>query len=45
VLENLSATNVNLTPEEFEAINKVVAEHGVRGDRYFGANIPSQTWG
>jgi len=33
-LENLAAANVTLTTAEFEAVNKAIAEHGVKGHRY-----------
>jgi len=44
-LENLEAAHITLTTEEFEAVSKVVAEHGVDGHRYFGKNHPAGLWG
>jgi len=44
VLENLAATHINLTPGEFEAINKIIEELGVKGVRYY-ENVDTHNWG
>jgi len=44
-LENLAAANVTLTTEEFEAVSNVIAEHGVKGGRYFDEQVDAHLWG
>ncbi|KAF8832134.1 aldo/keto reductase [Lentinula edodes] len=46
-LENLEAGDVELTSEEIKAVEKVVADHPVAGERYFGgaANEHMHLWG
>lgn len=43
--ENLSAIDVSLTPDEIAAVVKVLEEHPVVGDRYFGEGSAGVMWG
>jgi len=44
-LENLAAAQITLTPDEFEAVNKIIAAHEVQGDRFYGENVDALAWG
>jgi diketogulonate reductase-like aldo/keto reductase len=45
VLENLEAANISLTREEVEAINKLLTDSQISGDRYFGEGVKDYVWG
>jgi len=45
VLENLASLDVTLNQGELNEISAILKEHQVRGDRYFGSNVNSHTWG
>ena len=44
-LENLGAIDVTLTEEEITAVAKILDEHPVIGDRYFGEGSTGILWG
>jgi len=45
VLENMAAGQITLTKKEIAAINKVLADNVVSGDRYFGDAVDAHLWG
>jgi pyridoxine 4-dehydrogenase len=45
-LENVAAGGVDLTPEDITAVNDIIENHEVQGDRYFGiGDKAAHLWG
>jgi hypothetical protein len=45
VLENMAAGQITLNKKEIAAINKVLADNQVSGDRYYGEKVDAHVWG
>jgi len=44
-LENLGASEIKLSAEELKEIHEILANHEVKGDRYFGDDKAAMLWG
>jgi len=44
-LENLAAANIQLSAEELKEIDRIMANHEVKGDRYYGNDQAVLLWG
>lgn len=45
VLENVAASRMTLNKKELDAINKVLTDNQVSGDRYYGEKVDAHIWG